>query len=266
MSKTTEQSQAIAEQLIAGARRRRRLRRIHTIVACTVLVGAMAMMVADRLSTGHWGGSGWISLVHIINFGGFLLGRSLADKQAAAAAAAMDDVSMIGPLLEVLERPAGGYYGYDREIRKVVTDALARLLPQATSVRLQSLSALQMDVLRKLPAKSEDVRLRVAALDALAALADTKALPMVERLAARPAHQVQDDPVAVAASRALPILRAAQEREEASQALLRPTEAPDAPDTRLLRPVGHTESDLQNLLRPSREGQTAVPQDIRTGG
>lgn len=93
---------------------------------------------------------------------------------------------------------------------------------------------------------------RVAILKAFEQVGDTKALPIVERLAHQEAKTEAEHRVREAAQECLPFLQVRSDRQRAHQTLLRASQPTEADPALLLRATGSpSDTDPRTLLRPN---------------
>jgi hypothetical protein len=173
------------------------------------------------------------------------------------------DMSTIGSLVEVLRVD-------DSQTRQVASLTLTQMLPrlkasdahllnEAQRTRLLNVinlpveSPLYKDI-RTLfrPAHNDKIDFHVAILKALEQVGDSKALPVVEKLAKGNPKTEGEQRIKEAAQNCLLFLQQRVQQQVYSQTLLRPAGiGPDDAET-LLRPAeGAPETDHETLLRPS---------------
>ena len=173
---------------------------------------------------------------------------------AAAEFAGDDAVRAIGSLAKSLDLTEPS----SRELRRVVTDALIRLLPRLTTNDSSMLSAEQRACLTR-ALEGTDEELAIAILHAFDQVGDSSSIPTVEWLAAGDGLASGDARVHEAAQACLAFLRYRAARVAASQTLLRPADEPGRFTDTLLRPAAEPRTDApEQLLRPQsgREGRT----------
>ncbi|HLK56572.1 MAG TPA: hypothetical protein VKU00_08410 [Chthonomonadaceae bacterium] len=173
-------------------------------------------------------------------------------SELAQKLAAYDHIEGVGPLAEALEWP-------DAATQAVAKVALTRLLPKLRASDARLLNAHQRGCLHRMLKMSNAVRdrdLLLAILKALQQVGDAMSVPYVQRLANSITLIPSQKQIRQVAEECLPWLtdRAAQKR--ASDTLLRAA-ASDPEDTAvLLRPVGHSPTEPQQLLRAGVANET----------
>lgn len=151
-------------------------------------------------------------------------------------------VEAVGPLAQALR-----IEGIDR---KIVTDALARILPQMQASDAHLLDSVQRAALRwalKLypyPFRGFLIEL----LGALQRIGDVEAIPTAERMAQRVGGPVHDEVLQAAARRCLEGLREAERRTQQAASLLRAADGMQ-PTATLLRPADSNQMEAALLLR-----------------
>jgi hypothetical protein len=180
-----------------------------------------------------------------------------------------DDMCAVGPLLEVAR---WGTMVWNQQIEDEAHYGLMRLLPRLQMTDAQALTAKQRDCLYNLllvhssfvlpgaPAPSYvpntkfDVPLSEAILKAYEHIGDTKALALVQKLAA------SEGKLAEAAQECLPRLQEQTEKWSTGEHLLRATDEPISSPDILLRPASATtEIEPQQLLRASTTEENSKP-------
>ena len=154
-----------------------------------------------------------------------------------------NDPRVVGPLAEALEFQ-------DKELRKMVPEKLIRLLPQLKASDRNCLNDAQRACLyRALRGKND--ALKLAILQSLQQIGDSKALPYVQKLAAD--QRAMSGPrMREAVALCLPFLTDLAEKEKNSQMLLRAADGNLTSSDVLLRPAeGGTVSEPEQLLRAS---------------
>lgn len=182
-------------------------------------------------------------------------------KQISQALARLDDIRTVGPLIDTLKMDY-------RDIHRVSTNALIKLLPRLQANDADLLTAEQRAVLcRKLSripiraarderdlsqdAYTRAISLRIAILQAFAQVGDSGALPIVEWLAQIEAMTEDERRIQEAAQACLPTLRLRVEQEQNDQTLLRAADVSGADAKTLLRTFeGSQETVPEQLLRP----------------
>lgn len=202
----------------------------------------------------------WVNLIHLINAAGLIIDRTLFRKSVAAKLAQLEDVAAIGSLTEVLGQK--GRYAYNTATRKLVSQALTRLLPRVTADEAAMLSQEQRAILRNVLknqgkfgiGERYEADFLVAILKALAQIGDTRCLPQVQELA----RFAEDAEVRKAAASCLPHLQEVVEQERNSQTLLRAASAAGTPADLLLRPAHAVNAtDPDQLLRATSSSEVA---------
>jgi len=263
---TQEAEERLAEpqavsNLLAGAEResnqRRNLALIPILVAAQIaLIIAFPYHPVTIYS--------YIFTVFCIALFGSLFG--LRYRKTTMALAQVDDIQMIGPLIDRLRTSNLVERGVRRP-RRVVRQALMRLLP-----RLQASDATRLTPLQKarlaqylghLALLQRDKEFQIVILRALEQVGDAQAVPIVEKIIQRKPHWSAQEQVHAAAVECLPFLLQRAQEENSRQTLLRSTSGGDERGGQLLRPAEAVkEIDPHQLLRaePSQEGeQTPAP-------
>lgn len=206
-------------------------------------------------------------LSYVVLLGGIttLVLRSLLRARArrrrmVAAVAAQDDIHAVGPLLDALAMDSG-------ESQHKAMEALTRLLPRLTSQDAHLLNDAQRATLYRIlstpsgnrnPAgEKERLNFRLSIVKALEHIGDSKALPIVERLARNNATAASAKRLQEAASACLPYLRARVEEHGTRSTLLRSAEAPPEPDwdaITLVRPLPPQDGDTSARLQYAGTG------------
>lgn len=107
-------------------------------------------------------------------------------------------------------------------------------------------------------AKGADLSLVLSILKAYEQVGGSKAIPVVEKLAAGEGYGRKDSRVREASQLCLPFLQERAAQESAQQTLLRPAQETTAASDALLRPAaGSSEADPQRLLRASTIDRTS---------
>src|SRR5207253_8221983 len=103
---------------------------------------------------------------------------------------------------------------------------------------------------------ARDASFIVAGMRALEHFGDSQALLYIRRFATIPANSEVERWVRDAALECIPELEALAAKEQTAQTLLRAADAPDSPESILLRPTsGASDPDDRQLLRPSEPGE-----------
>ena len=186
-------------------------------------------------------------------------------RRTTEALAAVEDVRMVGPLVERLR---GGRT--ERRSLRVVTQALTRLLPrlQASDASLltKDQKARLGRYLAQLALFGRDTELQIAILYAFQQIGDNQALPVVENLTRSQPRTAAMRRVQQAAVECLPFLQERAQQEYSRETLLRPASGDTRDTNQLLRPLEETDkTDQQHLLRASLgenvQDHTGAPAD-----
>lgn len=167
-----------------------------------------------------------------------------------------DDVRIVGSLVDALAISDDTRFVIGKTTSDIVWSALKRLLP-----RLRREDGVYLnDEQRKrltLALVMGDSEKTLLVMHTLTVLGDTRALPLVRRLANAIAVLPASRRIRDEAQRCLPILEAIEAEERESKTLLRGASAPDAPTETLLRPMrGHFPAEEpQQLLRAAQKGR-----------
>jgi|SRR5579871_626403 len=177
------------------------------------------------------------------------------------------DLRSVGSLVDALGMEDG-------RSRQMVMESLIYLLPRLKSSDVSLLSASQQAKLRQIisvpvesplfknvedlfrPTAERMVQFRIAILKAFEQVGDSKALPIVERLARSKARTPAEKRIQAAARECLPFLQARVAQETAPLTLLRASHRSQAGSESLVRPaLQNPSTDPQELLRA---GETAT--------
>ena len=171
--------------------------------------------------------------------------RDRTDKRNIENLAQFDDVRVVGPLAEALVYK-------DRNLRKVVQDALTQLLPKLKASDAPLLSKEQRGYLHRALSR-KDTELSFAILMALEQVGDANAIPFVQKLADGEGRARKNPKLQDAAERCLGFLEERLQYQEANETLLRASGSQSTAPEVLLRPVLPAPSDAQPqyLLRAS---------------
>lgn len=195
--------------------------------------------------------------------------RSKRLRHSTGPLSALGDVRLVGPLVEMLRIE-------DHHVRARAGAALTQLLPhlQASDASLLTTSQ-RMLLCRVLASPLNDLfrsdlvvmltrqtkhmaDLQVAILKAFEQVGDSKALPVVERLATSPAKTGDQQRVRDAAVACLPALQMRAAQQQAHSTLLRASAARETNPALLLRPAdGSVTTEAEELLRPEPEQPTS---------
>lgn len=173
----------------------------------------------------------------------FSLGRQ---QRHAGSLSRLDDPRIVGPLAELLE-----CCEQERASRKVIEDALERLLPCVTPLEADVWTDRQRKNVHRLLRRKH----RAVALSALAALevvGDATAIRHVRKLATGEGRWRGDAEVRDAATNALRILEQRCGGAQSAEMLLRPASSLPGHATLLHPASGESNRDSAALLRPSR--------------
>lgn len=176
-----------------------------------------------------------------------------AQVEAIRVLAALDDVRIVGPLLEALEwRDMAAFSG----VRAVATQALYRLLPRLRPEDANLLDDRQRACLYRLlrhHPSDDQTELIVALLGAVAQVGDARAVSQLERMTRDSNGPAPRQRVSLTAQETLLLLRRRLDRSPGT--LLRAASDTAAPNL-LLRPAtAAPTTDPQQLLRPSQTEQ-----------
>jgi hypothetical protein len=182
---------------------------------------------------------------------GFTAWATRRQKEAAVKLAQIDDVRVIGAVLDAR-------FYIDKKLQGLIVPTLIRLLHRLKASDAHLLTDTQKKMLHKwLPVEKiirPEEKFVLAVLKALEQVGTPEALPYVEKLAEGKGMATTNATVREAAQDCLLYLRERLTQQEANQTLLRPGNAPT--DT-LLRPVeDHHEIKPQQLLRSSTPEDT----------
>jgi hypothetical protein len=207
----------------------------------------------------------------LLSIGSFVSIRRLARKQEnlgsqltemGSQLTKLDDVHIIGPLLDVLVGKTGS--SWSKAPYPDIKNALIRLLPRLKSSDTTLLTPQQRKklwVLLKMGASpwldehTVGAALMVEILRALEQVGDEQAIPTVEHLAKSAKHRA----VRKAAQECLPFLSQRSAEYRAEHTLLRAANASDTPSRVLLRPASTTETEREQLLRASTAEENSKP-------
>ncbi len=243
--------------------RKRQRRRTWIIAGMVSYVGLMLF-----LALLHW-------VLHrrfdpqIFNFMGSMGGVfgataafSRTHKAAAQRISEFQDVRAVGHLATAMEIQ-------DKGTRRIVEDALTRLLPEMRASDAGLLNAEQRENLYR-GLRRKNPPLVLAILTALEQVGDSKAIPYVEKLEKNLLEQQAEakklarlqpaeiDQQLQAARECLQFLQDHVQQEQARQTLLRASSAAQVAPDSLLRPAAETfEQDTASLLRAAGPADTA---------
>lgn len=249
-----EETEVVLQQLHDEARRRRRRNR-YLQQACILSAALMVtVFVTVWIKKGELPADLVALFGSLTGFTGCAYGATAKYRQAAKAAAQLDDARAVGPLVDSL------ILG-DRELRAVAVSALIRLLPRLKASDSALLSQDQRKSLCRIVQKAccaaptalcdREIDLAVAALKAFEQVGDVSVLTCVENAARYPAYGAAQQ-VTDAAETCLPFLKERIERDRAGRSLLRASDEPSMPADILLRPASETgETNSRELLRPN---------------
>jgi hypothetical protein len=243
------QKEAEIRQLLETVQREahtRKLNRRNTRILHGFLIGILVLLIGATvfrgLVKGKWEFEGFSSLwIFFILGGASTVALSQKHKEATTRLAELDDIRAVGPLAEALEFE-------DDQIRTIVVNALARLLPRLKASDAPLLNSEQRACLYRalqqstLPPLS---RLTLPILKALEQIGDEEALPQVESLLRQP-YLNSEKRAAAETCREFLIQNAEQKR-------IRKT---------LLRPVETVEAHPETLLRPAQACTTTAPEEL----
>jgi hypothetical protein len=166
------------------------------------------------------------------------------EEAGFARLAGIDDVSVVGPLINALE---------SSQNNPAAASVLPRLLPRLTAHDAGLLTSVHREVLHTVLMRrggEAQEALQHAILDALPRIGDAQSLTTVARLAE--GEGAGQDPVFRSrAAELLPAMKARVDHLHAQKMLIRPSAAPEAAEDQLLRPAGAGETAAEALLRPS---------------
>jgi len=171
------------------------------------------------------------------------LALSQFQVNAGKALAHLDDVRAVGPLAEMLE-------GSDRKTRRLVVDALTRLLPRVQPDQADLLDETHRARIARTLERSSEPNFAEAAIRALDTVGDYSCADIIRRIAAWEAVSSKYVGVRAAALDALPRFERRAEQARLASTLLRPADAPEG--DHLLRPAsGPDATPEERLLRPA---------------
>lgn len=198
---------------------------------------------------------GWgMDLVVLLSCLAYPVTAFQARKRVAERLARFDDLRIVGPLAEMLEAP-------DMRARPDVVSALTGLLPRLQASDAALLDTEQRACLCRILTSSERALtdLKIAILRAFEQVGDSRALPLVERMAEGTGRTERQRRLREAAQHCLPFLQERAAQEPFRQTLLRASLAAGVAADVLLRPAAPgVESSSQHLLRASVQEETAV--------
>jgi hypothetical protein len=216
------------------------------------LVGALMMALSGLILIGQLQGS-WAPVCTLVfSFGllayiGSMTALSPTHQSVISAWSKLSDVSVIGPLLDVVNTQ-------HEDTRWTVEAALIRLLPRLTEEDGALLNEGQLSAMHYALTRSSNEAFVQAILQAVRVVGDGQALESVQSMALG-AGMITSERVRDQARACVPILGARKEKALESRTLLRPT---NTPEEALLRPAQSAgESDAELLLRssvPDRDG------------
>ena len=224
--------------------KRRRCKRI-TRVSIGAVVGAVTLgILVTIIQTHHFPTDFFTSFSSFSGMVGASVAVSKKHKNVARQLAKFKDPRAVGPMAELLDIQ-------DRDVRTVIIEALTGLLPDLKASDAALLDTEQRAHLYH-ALNGKDIALSLAILKALEQVGDSKALPIVEKLAAGEGKAAKEPRLQDAAQQALPALRQRISLQQASSQLLRASDAISTPPEQLLRAAtGHAEQHAEMLLRAS---------------
>jgi hypothetical protein len=237
------------ERLLAEVKdeadKRRERRKPWRVVRTSLLalLAYVAIIVCLQLTPlRHWPGAGGLSNAFAIAIVSSLA-LSRFQINAGKALAHLGDVRAVGQLSELLE-------GSDRKTRRLVVDALTRLLPRLQPEQKDLLDEQHRARLGRAIARSGEPAFAEAAIRALDTIGDHSCASIVKRIASGDARSSKHVGARAAALDALPRFERRAERARLASTLLRPADAPT--DDALLRPAsGPDTTPEETLLRPA---------------
>ncbi|HZP81684.1 MAG TPA: hypothetical protein VFB21_08610 [Chthonomonadaceae bacterium] len=198
---------------------------------------------------------GWgMDLVVLLSCLAYPVTAFQARKRVAERLARFDDLRIVGPLAEMLEAP-------DMRARPDVVSALTTLLPRLQASDAALLDTEQRACLCRILTSSERALtdLKIAILRAFEQVGDSRALPLVERLAEGPGRTERQRRIRSAAKHCLPFLQERAAQEPFRQTLLRASLAAGVASDTLLRPAAPgVDAAAQHLLRASVQEEAAA--------
>lgn len=199
-----------------------------------------------------------VSLFLAVNIGSSF---AIRYRKTTAALAAVDDIRMVGPLLDRLRPNAKA-----RRTRRVVTQALTRLLPRLKASDAPLLTTEQKGRLAhhldRLALFQRDKEFQIVILRALEQVGDAQAVPVVEKMVQRTPRWEAQERVHRAAVECLPFLLQRAEEEQSRSTLLRSAGAPETNFDELLLPAAGVEAaNASQLLRADPRQQIPETSD-----
>ena len=166
--------------------------------------------------------------------------RRTFPRAALQLAGWVRDAKLAAPLLQTFRIG-------DWRTRMELSHSLADCLPLLNAEGLGSLApAERATLVRQLFADSDNIRLQIAAADAVQRAEMVSAIPQVERLL----HGTSDPDVTRAAEACLSRLREVRDAQKLGADLLRPSQPASAPETLLRSATPADDEDERQLLRP----------------
>jgi hypothetical protein len=239
----------LARQLVAEAPQRKQLRQRYAVLT---VASAAATVWSAMMTTS--GSEVWANVSHalaaastVITLGTIrIIMKQLRDHRLHRITT-LDDVRMVGPLLDVLES-SQQMWEYDDPSRRAIKATLTRLLPRLQVSDIAWLTADQRAAISRLLYYSThrnypwhfDDDLALACLKALEQVGGSQALPYVEELSRVEGRHETRQRIRQAALECLPFLRERDRAEQAAQTLMRASQIPIDPQV-LVRPMGAIE-------------------------
>jgi hypothetical protein len=247
----------VAKELKHEIRLRKRRRRTALFIAMPLFVPLLMILLW------HYTGIGWnvvdlyfhypgewfaATILAVIVMCSWLLHTIFPaeTKKALKSAANLEDIRLVGPLVELLKFEDAG-------IKRLAGETLIKLLPRLKASDAFLLNTTQRALLCKaLMARVNAESFRIAILKAFEQVGDSTCLATVQRLADGEIANEAEARVRDAARECVPYLQARLEQEKAAQSLLRPSAAGHSSET-LLHPVAASPTEPALLLRSTSE-------------
>jgi hypothetical protein len=247
----------IAKALKHEIRLRKRRRRTVFFIAAPIFVPLFIILLWNYTGIGwdivdfyiqHPGEGFWATMVAVIVMMSWLLHAVFPyeTKRALKGAAELEDIRLVGPLVELLKFEDAG-------IKRLAGETLIKLLPRLNASDAGLLNAEQRALLCKaLMARVNAESFRIAILKAFEQVGDSSCLAAVQRLADGEVVKEAEARVRDTARECVPFLQARLDQEKAAQSLLRPSAAGHCSET-LLHPVTASPAEPALLLRATSE-------------
>lgn len=242
----------LLDEVKAEADKRRERRRPRWVIkyGLIALAGYIALIALVHLALGEkakytMGGITNAFIIPIVS----ALALSQFQLNAGRALSHLGDPRAVGQLAELLD-------GSDRKTRRLVVDALTRLMPKLEPERRDLLDERHRRHIARAMVRKDQPDFTRAAIEALDRIGDAECVESVRLIATGQAAVSNDEAVRAVAEAALPGFERRAQAARLAATLLRPAEAPG--EEMLLRPAhGPDETPEAMLVRPAEPGTSS---------